>query len=231
MKTMRDWAIGIGVVVGIIAVVLLGLGIGDRVRLNVYLFVDNAGAEPAIVKLEGAAVLTVAPRSVGIVYTRHGDRQIRVERAGQPVFEKEITIDSPGFFGVSKYIVNPKQESGYWVWAKRYGQQFNPPTPDLHDPTAIYHLIAREIPLIGNMEWFLVPSDKSEFVLTENPPDSIEVKNGQTAAVKYQVCRMERQEHDMIQSAPEKQNVNEDELKEMAVIVAGLLTRGGRPAP
>ena len=119
MKTMRDWAIGIGVVVGIIAVVLLGLGIGDRVRLNVYLFVDNAGAEPAIVKLEGAAVLTAAPRSVGIVYTRHGDRQIRVERAGQPVFEKEITIDSPGFFGVSKYIVNPKQESGYWVWAIR----------------------------------------------------------------------------------------------------------------
>lgn len=215
----RDWAGVIGVFVGIAVVVALGLGIGDRVRSNSYVFVDNASDVPAVVKLDGEESLTVAPKTVGVVYTRHGDHQIRVERVGQAVFEKQVTLESPGFFQVKKYILNPQGESGYWVRTLTYGTGFAMPPPNLTGLDDAYISIARMITLLDTTEWFLVPADMSDYVLNEVPPESIELPKGQSSTTKKQICRMARSEYELIKSAPSRQNVTEEEVKALATVV------------
>lgn len=220
-NSAKDWGMGIGIIVGIAVVIALGFGITDRVRPNSYLFVDNASDQPAIVMLDGAEAIRVEKRSVGVVYTRHGEHQIRVERGGQPVFEKQMTLESPGFFQVRKYIINPKQESGYWERKIVYGSEFQIPFVD--DGTGRYAQLAKIIPLAGNAEWLPIPAERADYVLTETPPDSIEVNDSQKSVTKFHICRMDRADYEMLQAAPAKRNATEQEDAQMEALLRRLL--------
>ncbi len=93
---------------------------------NVRLYVDNTGAEPLTVRLDGEEKATVAPGTFVVLKCRDGNRRIQITRGGDTIFDETKELSKPKESEPSKYLLNPDATGRYHTHSVQYGVAFMP---------------------------------------------------------------------------------------------------------
>ena len=191
----------------------------ESVRTNVCVYVDNGGGSaPLVVSLDNEVKLAVEPGEVGKLECRAGERRITINRSSDVVFNEVKQLTTPAVGKTTRCMLNPEGTNRYWVRPILYGHQWQ--LGEQVDYKDKYEQLAHRIELLSTDAWFEL--EKGDFVL-EDVPDSIRVDQTSRGATRYEVCRIERAEHDYIASARRDTHWTEQQFGRLSQLVRSVM--------
>src|SRR5262249_39154011 len=127
---------GLLIVLGLVALVVLGFVLYQVFRSDVSIYVDNGSAEPLTVSIDGREQTTVTARSFAVVHCRSGDRHVQVKKpGGEMVLDQTKHFEKPSRKSTSTYLLNPGETHRYRTYEVEYGMSFQIPNLGFDIPT------------------------------------------------------------------------------------------------
>jgi hypothetical protein len=157
------------------------------------IYVDNGGADPVAVEVDGKQKLVVPPGQVDSFACKAGSVRIVASRDGQVVFDETKTIEPRGKTK-SKYLLNPEATLRYRNATVIYTEAGKDPysqKPNFQNQEEVLRTIAEEMGFLPPTDWIDVSPDE----VLEAPPESME---GNYSATRKVLTRVSKEDSDFV---------------------------------
>ena len=156
--------------------------------LNVWVYIDNAGTQPLVVRVDGKEATTIAAGEVGKLEFPPGEYRFEIRRGDEVVCDLPRTLEKSNRMGTArKYLFNPDKLNRYQTYEVKYGGnrlggmmesgvanfQKDPKIRNRY----FYKKLLKEIELIPSDAWNDVTG--IDYVLTA-PPERLVTRSGGT---------------------------------------------------
>jgi hypothetical protein len=196
---------------------------------NVWVYVDNGGDKPMVVKVEGQDEVTIDPGQFEKLALPPGEKRFHVKRGDQVLFDGTQDLQPSDEFGnTRRYFFNPDQRSRYAILTVKYGgsrldgvlESYLKGSPkDAQSARRVaYEKLANEVKLLPSTAWFEVPT--GAFVLTPLP--QVVVTRGYSEQ-RTVLTRVDPKDYAFIEAARAKQNPTAADLKALSEVVNRVL--------
>jgi hypothetical protein len=162
---------------------------------DVDVYVDNGGPDPIAVFLDGTEKIVVRPGKAASFSCRSGSHRILARRGDRVVFDETKTVESRGWAGRGKYLLNPEATNRYRTVEVQYGMSI-PSIGTYRDDEDKCRLHVESLGLLPAGAWIDVHPD---YVL-EKPPEEVE---GKLLTSRKVVVRVPRPDADFISATLE----------------------------
>jgi hypothetical protein len=160
-----------------------GLGCNLKPR-DVWVFIDNAGAKPMVVTVDGQSAATIAPGEFAKVSYPPGEHRFRITCGEEELCDLTRNLVKSDRIGASrKYLFNPDKNNRYQTYEAKYGVNRLGGVMEAgllsyqKDPQVkrqyVYKKLLKEVTLVPSDAWNDVSA--IDYVLT-SPPDYVRTK-------------------------------------------------------
>jgi hypothetical protein len=206
------------------AALVLALGAVGCGGSGIGIWVDNGGAEPIVVIVDGKEEATIAPGEFAKLGCEPGERHIQIKSGEKVLFDGTKDLQPSNQLGVGRrFLFNPDHSHRYGIYTVQYGTNrfaglFDSLRQDSSNPQSAlqteYQKLLKEIELLPPDPWFEIKP--SCYVLSQ--PPSFVVTRGGTERRKV-LTRIDPEDYAFLQAARDKQNPTEDDLDALADVV------------
>jgi hypothetical protein len=209
-----------------LCIAAIGCGFASGPEIDIY--VDNPGAKPITVSLDGEEVATIEPNACGRIDCDAGERRIKVQCGDKVLFEGKKNLKKSDHLGVvRRYFLDPNDRNRYVIYTVKYGSS---PFEGLLKPDeggagdrqseirAAYQELVKQLDLLPSKAWFEIPAG---VLVLQSPPDMV-VTSGYTEQRKV-MTRVDPKDYAILERAQDNANPSEHDLEVLEEVVERIL--------
>jgi hypothetical protein len=158
---------------------------------KVSVYVENGADQPIEVVVDGGPPVSVPVGGVATIQVAPGSRKFTVRRGGSVVYDQAHDLAAEQD-GAAKYVLNPDRTRRYQVATVQYKKKTYGSALPSFDP--VWDVL-QGLRLLEPDPWLQGPYHA---VFDEPLPETIRVKEGETAFPKFKVCRLTSADYDLL---------------------------------
>jgi len=199
---------------------------------KVWVYIDNAGQEPLVVKVDGKEAAKIEPGEFAELQYPPGEYQFCITRGSETVCDLPRKLEKSDKFGQTrKYLFNPDKLNLYQSFEVKYGgsRLDGVMTASLLSfqkdqkirNQYIYKQLLKEIKLVPTDAW----NDISgvEYVLKE-PPETMLTRSGSSRRITV-LDRIEQRDYDRLSAAAKIESPNEADIDALDELIDEILSK------
>ncbi|HZN34421.1 MAG TPA: hypothetical protein VFB80_11400 [Pirellulaceae bacterium] len=199
---------------------------------NVWVYIDNAGDEPLVVKVDGKEAAKIPPGEFAELNYPPGEYQFLITAGGQTVCDLKKNLEKSDTFGrTRKYLFNPDKNNCYGSYEVKYGGSrldgvmeasllSHQKDPKIRAKYA-YNKLLKEIDLVSTDAW----NDVSgvEYILSP-PPETMMTRSGSSRRVTV-LDRLDKDDYRRLKEMSRRDNPDDADVDELEELIDEILSK------